>query len=282
MFVPWSKLPDRFGAMRDTSTLHRTGGGKIAYRHRPGKSPGVMFCPGYHSTMDGDKATWLDTVCAEAGHAYTRFDYQGHGESSGAFRDGTIGLWRDDALAVLDQVAQGPQMLVGSSMGAWTALLLTAARPERVRALVLIAPAPDFPYRLMWPSLDTATRTTLETEGIWMRPSEFEEDPYPVTMRFIEESRDHEVLGGKPVGFDGPVRILHGTRDEVIPTAHAHACLDAVTSNDVTLTLIKGGDHRLSTPADLDRLADTLRALLPPATPETAPQPCSSRANPTR
>lgn len=263
MSVPWFNLPGRFGAMRDTSTLHRTGGGKIAYRHRPGKSPGVMFCSGYHSTMEGDKATWLDTVCARVGQAYTRFDYQGHGGSSGAFKDGTIGLWRDDALAVLDQVAQGPQIVVGSSMGAWIALLLAEARPDRVQALLLIAPAPDFPHRLMWPSLDADARATLERDGIWSQPSAFEEDPYPVTMRFIEESREHEVLNGTPVAFDGPVRILHGTLDDVVPTAHALACLDAVTSNDATLTLVKGGDHRLSTPADLDRLADALGALLP-------------------
>ena len=268
--------------MRDVGTLQKTGGEKIAYRHRPGKSPGIMFCPGYHSTMDGEKATWLDRVCAEAGHAYTRFDYQGHGGSSGTFRDGTIGQWRDDAIAVLDRVAVGPQVLVGSSMGAWIALLLAAARPERVHALVLIAPAPDFPTRLMWPGLDAAARDALKTDGIWMRPSEFEVDPYPVTMRFIEESRDHEVLDGTPVDVDGPVRILHGTDDEVVPVAHAQACLNAVTSRDVTLTLIKGGDHRLSTPADLQRLADTVSAVLPRDALDARAQPRSIRASPAR
>jgi len=248
--------------MRDFSTLQHKGGGKIAYRHRPGKSPGVMFCSGYHSTMEGDKATWLDEACTGLGHAYTRFDYQGHGLSSGEFKDGTIGQWRTDALAVLDQVAKGPQVLVGSSMGAWIALLLAAARPERVCALVLIAPAPDFPTRLMWPSLDADARAALERDGIWSQPSAFEEDPYPITMKFIEESRQHHLLDGPAVVIDGPVRILQGTEDEVVPVSHALACFDAVASLDATLTLIKNGDHRLSTPQDLERLSETVAALL--------------------
>ncbi len=248
--------------MRDIGTLRQADNTRIAYRHQPGKTPGVMFCPGYHSTMEGDKATWLAEVCARIGHGYTRFDYQGHGESSGAFKDGTIGVWRDDALAVLDRVAQGPQVLVGSSMGAWIALLLASARPDRVRALVLVAPAPDFPTRLMLPDLDEAARRALETDGIWYRPSAFEEDPYPVTMRLIEESRDHCVLDGAPLAYDGPVRILHGARDEVVPVAHACLCLEAVRSDDVVLTLVKDGDHRLSTPPELERLADTVKACL--------------------
>lgn len=248
--------------MRDVSTLQNKQGGKIAYRHRPGKMPGVMFCSGYHSTMEGDKATALDAFCAEIGHACTRFDYQGHGASSGRFQDGTIGLWREDALAVLDDIAEGPQLLVGSSMGAWIALCLAAARPERICGLVLIAPAPDFATRLMLPSLDQAARDALERDGIWFRPSEFEQDPYPVTMRFIEESRQHNLLDGAAVRVDGPVRILHGSEDEVVPTSHALACLDTIDSADATLTLVKGGDHRLSAPADLERLRATVGALL--------------------
>ncbi len=235
---------------------------KIAYRQRLGKSagcdgapqPGILFCGGFHSDMEGTKATFLDDWAARQGRSYTRFDYRGHGASSGRFVDGTIGDWFSDAKAVLKKVCEGPQIVVGSSMGGWMALLLAKAMPERVARLVLLAPAPDFPRKLMWPSLDAEARAALDRDGVWHRPSEFEDDAYPITMKLIEESAAHEVLDGSPIAFDGPVRILHGLRDEVVPLSHAERCLGVVTSDDVLMTVSKSGDHRLSTDEDLARL----------------------------
>ena len=248
--------------MEQISILTRSGGATIAYRHRGGKGPGVLFCTGFHSTMEGDKAQAIAAYCDGRKQQCTRFDYQGHGRSSGRFVDGTIGQWLDDAIAVLDRVTEGPQVVVGSSLGAWMALNLAKTRPERIASLLLIAPAPDFVSALLWPSLDQDNKDALATEGVWYRPSEFEEDPYPISMALIEESRRHTVLDRAAIPFDGPVRILHGRNDEVVPVDHAVRCLDAVTSDDVTLTLVKDGDHQLSTPRDLALLMRTLSALL--------------------
>lgn len=234
--------------------LTTTDGAKIAYRHQPGKHPGVLFLGGFHSDMDGSKAGFLHARAAEAGIGFTRFDYQGHGRSSGRFEDGTIGLWAADALQVFDRVCAGPQVLIGSSMGGWMAMLIARARPERVKGLVLIAPAPDFPRALMLPTMPAEGVEALRRDGRWNRPSEFADEDYPITLRLIEESADHDLLDGPPVAVDGPCHILHGTADETVPTAHALKVLDALEAPSVTLELIKGGDHRLSTEADLARL----------------------------
>ncbi len=234
--------------------LDGTDGAKIAYRHEPGKHPGVLFCGGFHSDMEGSKATHLHARAAAAGIGFTRFDYQGHGSSSGAFAAGTIGLWAADALAVLDRVCEGPQVIVGSSMGGWMALLLARARPERVKGLVLIAPAPDFPRRLMLPEMPADVVETLRREGKWDRPSEFADADYPITLRLIEESADHELLDGPAIPVGGPVHILHGLADETVPFDHARKVVDIVDAPSVTLEAVKGGDHRLSTPEDLARL----------------------------
>ncbi|WP_259781727.1 alpha/beta hydrolase [Aestuariispira ectoiniformans] len=245
------------------------GGASIAYRHRPGKPqtgnatrPGVIFCGGFNSNMDGTKAGRLDRFCEKEGLAYTRFDYQGHGHSSGRFEDGTIGLWFEDALAVLDKVTDGPQLIVGSSMGAWMAMLLTRARVERISGLVLLAPAPDFGQKLMWPSLPQAARDAIEQDGLWQRPSEFEDEDYPITRALIEESANHHLLDGDPLPFDGPVRILQGDRDEVVPVAHALKTAAAFRSGDVVTSIIKGADHRLSTEANLKLLENTILDLV--------------------
>ena len=238
-------------------TLARDCGATIAYQATAGMSPTIIYCGGYHSDMTGSKASALATWCNNAGRAYIRFDYQGHGVSSGDFKDGTIGLWRDDALSILDQIATGPVVLVGSSMGAWIALLLALVRPARVSALVLVAPAVDFAIELMWYKFDAETRRELEDEGVWHRPSEFADEAYPVTMQLIEESRSHLLLGA-PIAFTGLVHILHGLADEVVPLEHVMRTVEAITSEDLTITLIKGGDHRLSTEADLARLTSVL------------------------
>jgi len=237
-------------------------GVRLAYRHRPGRGPGLLFCCGFHSDMNGNKATYLDRYAAGQGLSYTRFDYQGHGASTGRFADGTIGIWFGDALSVLDRVAQGPQVIVGSSMGAWMALLLARARPERVAGLVLLAPAPDFPTRLMLPSMPEEVRAVLYRDGVWDRPSEYADEDYPITLNLIEESERHNLLQGDPVPFDGPVRIIHGDSDEVVPLDHVLKIPAQVRSADIVTAIVKGGDHRLSTEADLRRLSAVLDELV--------------------
>jgi pimeloyl-ACP methyl ester carboxylesterase len=236
-------------------------GTRIACRRRPGKPPQVMFCGGFRSDMAGSKAAALDAWAEAAGRSFVRFDYRGHGESSGDFADGTVGLWRDDALLVLDQACDGPIVLVGSSMGAWVALLVALARPARVRGLVLVAPAVDFTEALIWNRLPDDAKAALERDGVWLRPSEYADEPDQITRRLIEEGRDHLLLGG-PIAFHGPVRILHGLDDATVPWQHGLRTAEALASKDVTVTLVKGGDHRMSDPADLRRLTAALDQIL--------------------
>jgi pimeloyl-ACP methyl ester carboxylesterase len=245
-----------------TEFLNREDGETIAYLRRDGKTPGVLWLGGFKSDMTGTKAEALDAWARERGRAYTRFDYYGHGESSGEFRKGTISRWRDDALAVLDRLTGGPQVLVGSSMGACIALLTAQLRPERLYALVLIAPAPDFTEDLMWAEMEPEIRAQVMEQGEWERPSAYGEEPYPITRALIEDGRRNLVLGSA-VALDCPVRILQGMNDADVPWRHALRVVD-VFPGDVTITLIKHGDHRLSTPADLKRIADTLDALFTP------------------
>ena len=242
------------------------GAATIAYHHTPagpsgqGK-PGVMFLGGFMSDMTGGKATTLEAWAVERGLSFTRFDYQGHGASSGRFADGTIGLWADDALAVLDQVTTGPQILVGSSMGGWMMLLAATRRPERVAGLVGIAPAPDFTEDLMWDIFDADVRRRIMEEGVWNRPSEYGPEPQPITRALIEDGRNHLLLRG-PIAFGGPVRLLHGQRDPDVPWQLSLRIAEALTGDDVRVTLVKDGDHRLSRPQDFDLLCRTVGALV--------------------
>ncbi len=226
--------------------------GRIAWARLEGGAPGVMFLPGFRSDMQGSKALALRDACGASGRALTRLDYGGHGASAGRFEDGTIGAWTGDALSVLDRVAQGPQVLVGSSMGGWIALLLALRRPDRVAALVLVAPAPDFTEALMWPAFDATQRATLLRDGVLRLPSPYGE-PTPVTRALIEEGRGHLLLGG-PIGIGCPVRILQGMRDPDVPWRHALRLVESLSGEDVRLQLVKDGDHRLSRPQDLDLL----------------------------
>ena len=229
--------------------LSRDMGVSIAYRRFAGKSPGVMFFGGFRSDMTGTKAVALETACREAGRAFIRFDYRGHGESSGRFEDGTIGAWADDAIAVLDTLTTGPQILVGSSMGGWIMLLAALARPDRMRGLVGVASAPDFTEDLVWDRLNDDVRRTLRREGVWRQPSAYG-DPVPITLRLIEEGRGHLLLGGS-IPIKVPVRLLHGMRDLEVPWQTSQKLLEAMESEDVQLHLVKDGDHRLSRPQDL-------------------------------
>jgi pimeloyl-ACP methyl ester carboxylesterase len=247
----------------ESGRLTRQGGPTLAWRRLPGRAPAVMFLPGYRSDMGGAKATEIAAWCEGRGQALMLFDYSGHGESAGAFEDGSIGAWTADALAIIDYVAPvGPLLLVGSSMGGWIALLAAIARPERVRAMLLIAAAPDFTESLMWASMMPDERSTLLRVGRLMAPSAYG-DPYPITLRLIEEGRDHLLLteGAGKVPVTCPVRLLHGQRDPDVPWETSLRLAARLAADDVRLTLIKDGDHRLSRPADLALLRGSLAAL---------------------
>lgn len=240
-------------------TLEREGGTRIVYKATAGMSPTIVYCGGLYSEMAGVKATALERWCGRTGRAYIRFDYQGHGASSGQFEDGTIGLWRDDTLAILDQISTGPVVLVGSSMGAWIALLVAVVRRERVKGLVLVAPAVDFTIELMWNSFDSEARCELEDKGIWYR--QYAGEAYPVTMKLIEESRLHLLLGSQ-TPFTGPIHVLHGLADDIVPVEHVIRTVGSIATEELTVTLIKGGDHRLSREGDLTRLTGALSEII--------------------
>jgi pimeloyl-ACP methyl ester carboxylesterase len=235
------------------SYLDRPDGARIAYHRTPGASPGVVFLGGYRSDMTGIKATSLEAHCREQSRAFVRFDYFGHGQSSGEFLEGTIGRWAADAVAVLDAVTDGPQVLIGSSMGGWLMLLAALARPERVAALVGIAAAPDFTEDLLSGTGPPETLADLERDGVHYDASVYSDEPYPITRRLVEESRAHLLLHGA-IPLTCPVRLLHGLADGDVPWQTSLRLANALASDDVTVTLVKDGDHRLSTARDIERL----------------------------
>lgn len=245
--------------MDEPRFLQRVNAGRLAYRRDAGRVPGVLWLGGFHSNMDGIKAKAISAWARKSGRACLRFDYSGHGLSAGAFRDGTISLWRDDALAVLDELAEGPQVIVASSMGGWIATLLAHARPERIAAMLLIAPAPDFTEAIAWTQMPPKIRREIMEKGFWMRPSDYEE-PYPITRALIEDGRRNLVLD-KPLRLKFPVRILHGEADKDVPWEHGYRLLD-VMNGDVNFTLVKDGDHRLSSPDHLKLIEDSLDGLV--------------------
>ena len=242
------------------SQLARPDGNTIAYHATPGRGPGVLFLGGFKSDMSGAKATALEAACRDENRRFVRFDYFGHGESSGQFVDGTIGRWLDDAIAVFDTLTDGPQVLVGSSMGGWIMLLLARARPDRVRGLVGIAAAPDFTEDLLWHAFDTEIRSALARDGIVAVPSDYEDAPYPISQTLIEEGRDHLVLRS-PLNLRCPVRLIHGMADTAVPWDTSRKLAETLAGDDVELTLVKNGGHRLSEPADLSRLCRVVASL---------------------
>ena len=232
----------------------------IAVRAQAGAPPGLFWLGGYKSDMQGTKAVALAEWAASAGHACVRFDYSGHGESEGSFTDGTIGRWLAESLAVFDAFAHGPQILIGSSMGGWLALLMARELKRRgrngaasVAGMVLIAPAVDFTEELMWKRFTPEIKRELEQTGVWARPSQYSAEPYLVTRQLIEDGRNHLLLGGL-IETGCPVRILQGVQDPDVPWQHAVALTSRLASDDVVLTLVKDGDHRLSRPEDIERL----------------------------
>ncbi len=270
----------------------------IAVARRLGAAPGLMWLGGFKSDMGGTKAIALDLWAEQQGRACVRFDYSGHGASGGAFTDGTISRWLEESLAVFEACCEGPQILVGSSMGGWLALLLSAqvlrrglgapakitaptlgknqqpgkengpatdsiilagtpTGPATIAALVLIAPAVDFTEELMWKRFPAAAKQAISTAGAWLRPSSYAEEPYPITRALIEDGRRHLLLGGL-IETGCPVRILQGVQDPDVPWRHAVDLVSRLAQDDVVLSLIKDGDHRLSRPEDIERLIATI------------------------
>jgi len=234
----------------------------IAVRTRESKrndsGPGLFWLGGFKSDMKGTKAVALDDWAERQGRACQRFDYSGHGESDGDFADGTIGRWLEESIAVYTQFAKGPQVVIGSSMGGWLALLMARELRKRkgaapIAGMVLIAPAVDFTEELMWKPFSDAVKREIEDKGLWMRPSQYSDAPYPITRRLIEDGRNYLMLGGL-IETGCPVHILQGLLDPDVPWRHAEGLVTRFARDDVVLTLIKDGDHRLSRPEDIERL----------------------------
>jgi pimeloyl-ACP methyl ester carboxylesterase len=235
-------------------------GERIAWRRQEGAGPTIVWIGGFRSDMNGTKAVNLARWAEITGRSFLRFDYTGHGLSSGEFKSGTISRWRSDALAVVDRLSAGPLILVGSSMGAWIALLVAQARPDRIRAMALIAPAPDFTSKLIEPGLSDEARAALERDGVWTERTADDPEGYPLTRLLIEDGRRWSVLPG-PIDAPYPVRIIQGGQDKSVPLGHAMALAQALKGQDVKLELIPDGDHRLSRPADLKLIGTTIAAL---------------------
>jgi pimeloyl-ACP methyl ester carboxylesterase len=261
--MPGENSSERKPPTRDEAPaiLTRADGATIAYHRREGKSPCVVFLGGFMSDMTGTKARFLDDYCAARGQAFLRFDYFGHGASSGDFAQATIGRWKDDALAVIDGLSTGPLVLVGSSLGGWLMLLAGLARPPRLHALIGIAAAPDASEDLMWQRFSPDIRAQIETTGAVVLPSAYSEKGYLITRLLIAEGRRHLVMGA-PIPLSCPVRLLHGMADGDVPWQNSLALAERLAGNDVRLTLVKDGDHRMSRSEDLLLLRQTIAPLL--------------------
>ena len=233
-------------------------GDRIAWRRVRGKGPTILWLGGFLSDMTGSKITRLNAEARARNWDFLCFDYFAHGETGGNFDEARVGRWRDNVLAVVDQLTQGPLVAVGSSMGGHMLSLLIKARPDRVKAAGFLAPAADFATALMLPALSPEEKRQLEVSGVYMMPGY--DRPVPLSQAFFDEARTHEVLGA-PFPFDGQVRILHGMQDDLVPWQHGVRLMETLSSPDARIELIKDGDHRLSRPQDLDRLVEMVAEL---------------------
>ena len=241
-------------------TLTRENGTSIAYNKLEGNLPGLIFMSGFMSDMNGSKALALEQHCQERGLAFLRFDYMGHGNSSGNFADGTIGLWAQNALTAFDELTEGPQIIVGSSMGGWMMILTAVSRPERVAGLVGIAAAPDFTEDLLPKQLTEIQLSKIQEDGFVVIPSEYE-IPYTITKKLLDDGTQHLVLRNE-IPLDCPIRLLHGLEDTSVPWKTALKIQNMIRSKDVEVTLIKNGDHRLSREEDLEKLKTTVMEIV--------------------
>ena len=242
-------------------TLSHPDGATVAYEQQPGGAPGVVFLHGLMSDRGGTKAGTLAAHCAAKGYGYVRFDMFGHGDSSGRFEDGGVGRWTEDALAILDRVTAGPQVLVGSSMGGWVTVRTALARPTRVAGVIGIAPAPDFTEDQMWPGFSPEQRAKIMSEGVVEIPSDYNDGPYRISRHLIEDGRKHLVLRSD-IPIACPVRLIHGQRDASVPWERSLMLADKITGKDVEIHLIKDGDHRLSLPHELNRICEAVDELV--------------------
>ena len=246
--------------MDNIKTLTSSHGTKLAYSHQKGEGPGIIFLPGFKSDMEGSKAEALAEHCAQEGIQFTRFDYFAHGKSEGDFLDYTMSHALADTLSILDEVAAGTQILVGSSMGGWVMLLAALARKERVGGIIGIAPAPDFTERLMYAEFTPEMREELEREGVVYVPSDYGYDDYAITQKLIEDGRQH-LLMDHPIPLEIPVALLHGQKDEDVPWELSMEIAQRINSPQVKLQLVKDGDHRLSRPEDIVMLIQTTKLI---------------------
>jgi len=247
------------GEAKSSFDRMRVDGDTIAYHRLAGRPPGIVFLGGFRSDMTGTKAVFLEALARRRGQAFLRFDHFGHGQSSGRFEDATISRWAQDSIRVLDRLTEGPQLLIGSSMGGWLMLLAARARPARIHALIGIAPAPDFTSDLMWPRFSEEQRAAVMRDGILHLPSQYG-DPAPITRALIEDGKRNNLLDAS-IDVTCPVRLLHGMQDPDVPWQHSLRLVEALRSPDVRLTLVKDGDHRLSRDDDLALLARTVADL---------------------
>ena len=246
--------------MGQTDFLTTQQGRKLAYHQTAGKAPGVVFLGGFKSDMEGTKAVHLEDWARRTGRAFLRFDYSGHGQSSGAFVDGCIGDWAEDAMTVIRELTDGPQVLVGSSMGGWISLLCAREMPDKVAGLVTVAAAPDFTEDSMWAGFTGAQRAELQDRGQVALPSDYGE-PYIITRRLIEDGRNHLVLRD-PLPLPFPVRFLQGTADEDVEMSVALRLLEHAQGPDMRLTLVDGADHRFSDPDCLALIEEAVGQVL--------------------
>ncbi len=238
-------------------------GNQLAYFHTQGhaSAPSIVFLGGFMSDMSGTKATALERFCKAKDYCYTRFDYFGHGKSSGTFTEGTIGYWKNNVLAILDMLPNTKHIIVGSSMGGWLMLLAALERPEKVTALIGVASAPDFTENLIWNVMREDEKQELLNNGIFNQASDYSDSPYPITVQLIEEGRKHLLLD-KTIPIHCPIRLLHGMKDDDVPYTLSVTLAQKLESDDVQLQLIKRSDHRMSSEEDVAMLERTIEMLI--------------------
>ena len=241
--------------------LTRQDGTSIAYNRLAGKSLGVVFLGGFMSDMTGSKAMALEMHCKQRGQAFLRFDYSGHGQSSGAFHEGTISKWTDDAIFAIEQLCDGPQILVGSSMGGWIMMLVTLRLQQKISGLIGLAAAPDFTQDLIVKKLDDEQRIDLQRNGFINMPCDYDDQPYMITQALIDDGRKNLLLKNS-INITQPVRLIQGLKDQDVPWATALRIQEQLIGDNVETILVKNGDHRLSGPQDLSRLTKTLDLLI--------------------